>query len=135
MPPPEATATTVVHPSCPRLAGYLGAMAGGEPDTTDSDKPLPPAAKRKRTTGTRSGGDPSPSGAGRYTAPIPASKKGPSPRWVPVLMFAMWGIGLAMILLNYMGLLPGSADGGNGWYLIGGLGLILGGIITATQYR
>ena len=72
---------------------------------------------------------------GRYTPPIPAATRGPSPRWVPVLMFALWGVGLAMILLNYMGLLPGSDDGGNGWYLIGGLGLILGGIVTATQYR
>ncbi|MCZ7627589.1 MAG: cell division protein CrgA [Microthrixaceae bacterium] len=110
-------------------------MAGGDPDTTETNKPLPPAAKRKKPAGARAKGDSSAGGAGRYTAPVPASKKGPSPRWVPVLMFALWGIGLGMILLNYMGLLPGSADGGNGWYLIGGLGLILGGIITATQYR
>jgi hypothetical protein len=110
-------------------------MAGGQRDPTDTNKPLPPAAKRKKASGARVKGDPSATGVGRYTAPIPASKKGPSPRWVPVFMFGLWGIGLAMILLNYMGLLPGSADGGNGWYLIGGLGLILGGIITATQYR
>lgn len=115
--------------------GYRGSMAAGENDTTDVNKPLPPAAKRKKSTGARVKSDPSASGAGRYTAPIPASKRGPSPRWVPVLMFALWGIGLAMILLNYMGLLPGSADGGNGWYLLAGLGLILAGIITATQYR
>jgi hypothetical protein len=63
------------------------------------------------------------------------AKKGPSPRWVPVLMFAFWIIGLLMIILNYMGVLPGSADGGNGWYLVGGLASILAGIITATQYR
>jgi hypothetical protein len=50
-------------------------------------------------------------------------------------MFSLWGIGLLMILLNYMGVLPGSADNGNGWYLVGGLAAILGGIITATQYR
>lgn len=110
-------------------------MAGGERDTTDTNRPLPPAAKRKKATAARAKGEQSSSGAGRYTAPVPASKKGPSPRWVPVLMFTLWGIGLGMILLNYMGVLPGSADGGNGWYLIGGLGLILAGIITATQYR
>jgi hypothetical protein len=72
---------------------------------------------------------------GRYTAPIPAEKKGPSPMWVPVLMFAFWVVGLAMIILNYMGVLPGSGDNGNGWYLVGGLASILAGIITATQYR
>lgn len=112
-------------------------MATSDSDATESDrpadKPLPPSAKRKRVAAERvekAGG-----AGGRYTAPIPAAKKGPSPRWVPVLMFAFWGVGLAMIILNYMEVLPGSADGGNGWYLVGGLGLILGGIITATQYR
>ncbi|MEZ5239075.1 MAG: cell division protein CrgA [Microthrixaceae bacterium] len=117
------------------------ADTGGSGQTVRKEKPLPPAAKKKRAAGSsrrssRQPGSAADEGAGgRYTAPIPAAQKGPSPRWVPVLMFALWGIGLAMILLNYMGLLPGSDDGGNGWYLIGGLGLILGGIITATQYR
>lgn len=119
--------------------GYVGAMAGGQHDAAETDKPLPPAAKRKGSRAgdrsTRSQRSGSSDRTGRYTAPVPAARKGPSPRWVPVLMFALWGVGLAMILANYMGLLPGSADGGNGWYLIGGLGLILAGIITATQYR
>lgn len=117
-------------------------MAGGQraqDDASDTDKPLPPSAKRKKAKAGAGSARVASSGSseatGRYTAPVPAAKKGPSPRWVPVLMFALWGVGLAMILANYMGLLPGSADGGNGWYLIGGLGLILAGIITATQYR
>ncbi len=59
----------------------------------------------------------------------------PSPTWVPVLMFALWGLGLLVIILNYMQILPGATDGGNGWYLVGGLGSILAGIIVATQYR
>ena len=119
-------------------------MAESGSDRTDSgtrkEKPLPPAAKKKRAAEARrkTSSEPRPGSddaGGRYTPPIPAATRGPSPRWVPVLMFALWGVGLAMILLNYMGLLPGSDDGGNGWYLIGGLGLILGGIVTATQYR
>ena len=72
---------------------------------------------------------------GRYTAPTAAARKAPSPRWVPVLMFGLWGLGLLLIVLNYMGVLPGSSDGGNGWYLVGGLGAILAGIMVATQYR
>lgn len=72
---------------------------------------------------------------GRYTPPGTGTHKGPSPRWVPVLMFTLWGVGLLVIILNYMGLLPGSADGGNGWYLVGGLVAILAGIMVATQYR
>jgi hypothetical protein len=55
-----------------------------------------------------------------------------SPIWVPILMFSLLGIGALMIIINYVDLLPG---GTNNWYLVGGLGLILAGIITATQYH
>ncbi len=37
-----------------------------------------------------------------------------------------------MIVANYMNFLPGAVTN---WYVFGGLGLILAGIITATQYR
>ena len=67
--------------------------------------------------------------------PDPIKEKGPSPTWYIATMFGLMGVGTLVILLNYMGLLPGADDGGNGWYLVGGLGLILGGIVTATQYR
>ncbi len=90
-----------------------------------------PKATSKRVTPK---GDGRPSG--RYTPPgTRSASKGPSPRWVPVLMFGLWTVGLLVIILNYMGVLPGSADGGNGWYLVGGLTAILAGIMVATQYR
>ncbi len=91
--------------------------------STTSKRVTPPKAK----AGTEA--------AGRYTAPTARDKKGPSPRWVPVLMFALWGLGLLLIILNYMEVLPGSDPDGNGWYLVAGLGSILGGIMVATQYR
>lgn len=72
-----------------------------------------------------------PSASSRYTPPIPMSKK-VSPWWVPVLMFALLGIGLLIIFLNYMGVLPGDTKNS---YLLVGLGFILGGIVTATQYH
>jgi uncharacterized membrane protein len=50
-------------------------------------------------------------------------------------MFSLWGAGLLVIVLNYMSVLPGSQDGGNGWYLVGGLVAILAGIMVSTQYR
>jgi hypothetical protein len=50
-------------------------------------------------------------------------------------MFGLWGLGLLVIILNYMMVLPGTSGGGNGWYLLAGLMSILGGILTATQYR
>jgi hypothetical protein len=47
-------------------------------------------------------------------------------------MLAFFGLGLLMIVLNYIEVLPGSA---NNWYLLGGLGLIVLGFIVSTQYR
>jgi len=55
----------------------------------------------------------------------------PSPAWVPVLMFGLMGLGIVVILLNYVGSLWTTNNG----ILMAGLGLILAGIITATQYR
>jgi hypothetical protein len=70
--------------------------------------------------------------SGRYTPPADRSYELPSPPWVPVLMFTFWILGMLVIFLNYVGLLPGAVSN---WYLLVGLGLILAGIITATQYR
>jgi hypothetical protein len=55
-----------------------------------------------------------------------------SPRCVPILMFALLGIGALVMLLYYMGAVPG---GRSNWYLFSGLALVLGGLFTATQYR
>ncbi|HEY9555250.1 MAG TPA: cell division protein CrgA [Acidimicrobiales bacterium] len=72
-----------------------------------------------------------PPASSRYTPPVPQYKK-VSPPWVPVLMFALLGIGLAVIFLNYLGVLPGDTKNS---YLLVGLGFILGGIVTATKYH
>ena len=68
----------------------------------------------------------------RYTPPIPGGAHPPSPSWVPVLMFVLFGLGMLVLILNYLSLLPGAVSN---WYLLAGLGFILGGIVTATQYR
>lgn len=53
---------------------------------------------------------------------------------IPYLMFGLMGLGLVVILGNYI--IPGGHLGTpSNWYLLGGLGLILGGIVAATQYR
>lgn len=83
-----------------------------------------------RTTG-RSVGGGAREQQGRYTPPIPREQK-VSPRWVPVLMFALLGIGVAVIFLNYVNLLPGEASNG---YLLLGLAFITGGFIVATNYH
>ena len=78
--------------------------------------------------GTRPQGEKVLSSREAYTA----SGQKVSPLWVPVLMFALLGVGAVMIIVNYVDLLPG---GTSNWYLLGGLGLILAGIITATQFH
>ena len=67
----------------------------------------------------------------RYTPPKSTYAQGPSPWWVPTLMFGLLIIGALIIMLNYMELFGEPAN----LRLVIGLGFILGGIITATQYR
>jgi hypothetical protein len=67
----------------------------------------------------------------RYTPP-PPKKAPPSPPWVPVLMFTGFGLGVLIIVLNYLNLLPGDANNVN---LFIGLGFITAGFLLATQYR
>jgi hypothetical protein len=47
-------------------------------------------------------------------------------------MFTCLLLGMAMIICNYVSVLPDSPS--NGW-LLGGLGLITVGFITATKYH
>ena len=72
-----------------------------------------------------------PAASTRYTPPTPHEVK-VSPPWVPVLMFALLGLGSLVILLYYLGFVPG---GSSNWYLFGGLVAVLGGLFTATKYR
>src|SRR5205085_10772733 len=66
----------------------------------------------------------------RYTPPTPKSKK-VSPVWVPVVMFTCLGLGVLIILANYVGLMR--AGDANNWYPLIGLGLITGRFLTAPQ--
>ena len=79
----------------------------------------------------KSSGRVTPKSTGRYTPPTPKSQK-VSPVYVPVIMFGCLLAGMFMIILNYVSVLPGSPH--NGW-LLGGLGLITAGFITATRYH
>lgn len=71
-------------------------------------------------------------GAGRYTPPQPKSTKH-SPLWVPVAMFTLMGCGVAVIVANYLGLLPGGEAQNSD--LVLGLALLIGGFVLSTNYR
>jgi hypothetical protein len=88
-----------------------------------------PGGSGGRTTPKKGAGRPEASS--RYTPPVPREYK-VSPTWVPVLMFAFLALGLVVIFCNYLGVLPGGTKNS---YLLVGLGGILAGIVTATQYR
>jgi hypothetical protein len=47
-------------------------------------------------------------------------------------MFALFILGALIILLYYVGAVPG---GRSNYYLVLGLGFILGGLFTATKYH
>lgn len=68
----------------------------------------------------------------RYTPPVPVATKS-SRMWVPISMFAALGLGMLIILANYVDLLPG--DGPNNTFLLVGLGLITVGFVIATRYH
>lgn len=103
---------------------------GRQGTTTGRVTPKGTAAK-----GTAAKGNPPrdkvPASSSRYTPPIPREEK-VSPRWVPALMFFFLLGGAVMILLNYLSLLPGAPDNR---YLLGGLGFITAGFVTATRYH
>jgi hypothetical protein len=64
--------------------------------------------------------------------PDPIKAKGPSPKWYMVVMFGLMGAGLLVIVVNYMGLLPGGTS--NTW-LLGGLAGIAVGFGMTLNFR
>jgi hypothetical protein len=68
----------------------------------------------------------------RYTPPKPKTSKH-SALWVPATMFTCLLAGVAVIIGNYLQMLPGG-DAQNS-YLFLGLGLMVGGFVLSTQYR
>jgi hypothetical protein len=68
---------------------------------------------------------------GRFTRPIPRSVRRSSRAYGIILLLCLVG-GLAIILLNYLTILPGGASP---WYLVFGLVVIFTGLMMAMRYR
>lgn len=101
----------------------------GGSDHTTSKRVTPKSGARTKTSTASDAREPEARASTRYTPPTSAKLHAPSPIWVPILMWALIGGGLLVILVNYV------VENPNPWMLLVGLGLILGGIMTATQYR
>ncbi len=67
----------------------------------------------------------------RYTPPAPKNPP-PSAPWVPASMFTLLLTGTVVIVLNYLGMLPGDAQNS---YLVLGIVQITAGFVLATRYR
>ena len=50
---------------------------------------------------------------------------------MPILLFGLLGLGMATIIVNYLGMIWDTSN----VVLLVGLAFILAGIVTATQYR
>ncbi len=73
----------------------------------------------------------SPTGVGassRYTPPVPKEMK-ESPRWLPILMFVLLGLGGIVILLRYLVWPDTNVP------VIVGLGFLLSGLYLATKWH
>ncbi len=62
----------------------------------------------------------------------PATEREPSPRWYAAVMFSLIAAGVLVIVINYMGLLPG---GHNHNYIYFGMGGVAAGLLMALHYR
>ncbi len=69
-----------------------------------------------------------PAASSRYTPPTPVASD-ESPRWVPILMAVLLGLGALTILLRYVVWTESNLP------VLIGLGFLLGGLYTATKWR
>jgi hypothetical protein len=70
----------------------------------------------------------------RYTPKAAKTWKTESPRWWPAFMLSLFGIGGVVILLKYLGWVPGGQNASQ-WWIVGGLAFVLGGLFAATRWR
>jgi len=97
---------------------------------TTPKKPAPKKPGSKKSAAKPPGAPPPK--PGRYTPPKPKSATS-SPLWVPTAMFTCLGLGLLVIVGNYLELLPGGQAQNSSLFI--GLGLMIAGFGLSTQYR
>ena len=64
-----------------------------------------------------------------------SGKPKPSPRWFGPSILTVMFAGVIVIVLNYLGLMPGTHGTATNLWLFVGLGMIAAGFLAATQWR
>ncbi len=70
-----------------------------------------------------------------YAPPPPKKRVKSSPRWYAPVVLGLIFLGVVMLVLNYMGLMPGTQGTAAREYLWGGLFLIALGFMGTTRLR
>jgi hypothetical protein len=89
------------------------------------------AQKKGRSSGGRTTAAGQSVQSNRYTPPIPKNAK-TSPRWMGIVIIALFVLGVLVVILNYADFLPG---GVNNLWLVAAIGAIFVGLICATRYH
>ena len=105
---------------------------GTKPGTLPTAGPPKARASADHGLGHR-GHEPQVAASSRYTPPVPIYEK-ESPRWWPVLILSLFGLGGILILVKYLGWVPGGQNGSQ-WWIVGGLGFVLAGLFSATKWK
>jgi Cell division protein CrgA len=67
--------------------------------------------------------------------PVGRAEKGPSPRWLVVLMITLFLLGLLWIVVYYLVPTAPVLESLGSWNMVIGFGLILGGFVLSTRWR
>ena len=68
----------------------------------------------------------------KTTQPPPKAKPKQSPPWVGIMFFSLLALGMLLIVVNYLGVLPGGTRPG---WLLGGLGAMGAAFVLATRWH
>jgi len=115
-------------------AAVEGTDGASDDDTRRTSKPAAATKTDTRRTQRKdraASGRATPPRSGRHTPPVPKKVK-TSPRWMGFAIVGSFVVGALVVILDYVGLLPG---GVNNIWLLAAIAAIFVGLLLATRYH